>query len=74
MRQYVLCLTEAMPHAGDERDCDIAEPRSVNTQASGMTKVRCCWTKTHSWRRHRPRSGQVGIPRYGTGGGLRAFA
>ena len=74
MRRDGLCLSEAMPRAGDERSCDLAERRSVNTQASGRIKVRCCWTKTHSWRRHRSRSEQVGILRYGTGGGVRAFA
>ncbi len=71
MRQYVLCLTEATPHAGDGR---LGDWISLKTRASKIANVRCCWTRTRLWRRHRPRSEQAGILRYGTEGGLRAFA
>ena len=71
MRQYVLCLTEATPHAGDGR---LGDWISLKTRASKIANVCCCWTRTRLWRRHRPRSEQAGILRYGTEGGLRAFA
>lgn len=74
MRQYVLCLTEAMPHAGDERDNPLGDWISLRTQASKTAHACGCWIRTRLWRRHRPRSEQAGILRYGTEGGLRAFA
>ncbi|MYC78445.1 hypothetical protein F4X10_22005 [Candidatus Poribacteria bacterium] len=74
MRQYVLCLTKATPHAGDERDNSLGDWISLKTQASKIANACRYWTKTRLWRRHRPRSEQAGILRYGTEGGLRAFA
>lgn len=74
MRQYVLCLTEATPHAGDERDNPLGDWISLKTQASKIANACDCWIRTRLWRRHRPRSEQAGILRYGTEGGLRAFA
>ena len=74
MRQYVLCLTEAMPHAGDECDGRLGDWISLKARASKIANVCCCWTRTRLWRRHRPRSEQAGILRYGTEGGLHAFA
>ena len=74
MRQYVLCLTEATPHAGDERDGRLGDWISLKTRASKIANVCCYWTRTRLWRRHRPRSEQAGILRYATEGGLHAFA
>ena len=74
MRQYVLCLTEAPPHAGDERDNPLGDWISQKTQASRIAKACRYWIRTRLWRRQRPRSEQAGILRCGTEGGLRAFA
>ncbi len=74
MRQYVLCLTEATPHAGDERDCPLGDWIFLKTRASKIANVFRCWTRTRLWRRHRPRSEQAGILHYGMEGGLHAFA
>ncbi len=74
MRQYVLCLTEATPHAGDGRDNSLGDWISRKTQASKIANACRYWTKTRLWRRHRPRSEQAGILRYGTEGGLHVFA
>ena len=74
MRQYVLCLTEATPHAGDERDNSLGDWISLKAQASKIAIACGCWIRTRLWRRHRSRSEQAGILRYGTEGGLRAFA
>ena len=74
MRQYVLCLTEATPHAGDERDNPLRDWISLKTQTSNIANACGCWIRTRLWRRHRPRSEQAGILRYGTEGGLRTFA
>ena len=74
MRQYVLCLTEATPHAGDERDNPLGDRISLKTRVSKIASACRYWTRTRIWRRHRPRSEQAGILRYGTEGGLRAFA
>ena len=74
MRQYVLSLTEATPHAGNERDCPLGDWISLKTQVSKIANACRCWTRTRLWRRHRPRSEQAGTLRYGTEGGLRAFA
>ena len=74
MRQYILCLTEVASHAGDERDNPLGDWISLKSQASKIANACGCWIRTQLWRRHRPRSEQAGILRYGTGGGLRAFA
>ena len=87
MRQYVLCLTEAVPHdwmssksvwssgtGGKVRDCNLGERTSLKARASKTASVFRCWIRTRLWRRHRPRSEQAGIPHYGREGGLRAFA
>ena len=87
MLSYILCLTEAMPHAwtirknvrdngtgGSERDCNLADRTSLKARASKTAHVFRCWIRTRLWRRHRPRSEQAGILRYGRQGGLCAFA
>lgn len=74
MRQYALCLTEATPHAGDERDNPLGDWISLKTQASKIATACGSWIRIRLWRRQRPRSEQAGILRYGTEGGLRAFA
>ena len=86
MRQYV-CLTEAMPHdwmigksvrnsgtGGKVRNCTLGERTSVDARASKTVRVFRCWIRTRLWRRHRPRSEQAGILRYGREGGSLAFA
>ena len=87
MLQYVLCLTEATPHAwtisrsvrdngtsGSERDCNLGNRTSLKVRASKTAHMFRCWIRTQLWRRHRPRSEQAGILRYGRQGGLYAFA
>lgn len=74
MRQYVLCLAEAMPPARDERDCPCGGNRSAQAEASQIANTCRCWPKTELWRRHRSRSEQAGTLRYPQEGGLRAFA
>ncbi|MCE2412426.1 hypothetical protein J4G07_00340 [Candidatus Poribacteria bacterium] len=76
MRQYVLRLTEATPHAGDERDNSLGDWISLKTRAFKIANANACryWNRTRLWRRHRPRSEQAGILRCGTEGGLHAFA
>jgi hypothetical protein len=87
MFQYVLCLTEATPHAwtisrsvrnngtwGSERGCNLEDRTPLRAQASKTASVFRCWIRTRLWRRHRPRSEQAGILRYGKQGGLFAFA
>ena len=87
MWQYVLCLTEATPHAwtigkgvwnngtgGSERDCTLGERTSLKARAFKTASVFRCWIRTRLWRRYRPRSEQAGILHYGRKGGLFAFA
>jgi hypothetical protein len=87
MRQYVLCLTEAMPHdwlvgkrvwssgtGGKVRDCNLGDRTSLKARASKSAGVFRCWMRTRLWRRHRPRSEQAGILHYGKEGGILAFA
>ena len=74
MRQYVLCLTEATPRTGDERDCTLGDGISLKTQAFKIANVFRCWTRARLWGRHGQRSEQAGILRYRMEGGLRAFA
>ena len=86
MRQYV-CLTEAMPHdwmigkrvrnsgtGGKVRNCTLRERTAVEARGSKTARVFRCWIRTRLWRRHRPRSEQAGILRYGREGELYAFA
>ena len=88
MYQSVLCLTTAAPRAwadgksvwdngsrSNDRDCALGERTSRKARASKTVDVRCCWTRTRLWRRHRPRSEQAGILHYaGMEGGSLAFA
>ena len=84
MRQYILFLTEATPHACDNvkegkgrrhrvgkgcYDC-----RALKAQAFETAEVLPFWMQTRLRRKHRPRSEQAGTLHYRKEGGWLAFA
>lgn len=83
MRQYILFLTEATPHACDNvgegkgRRHRLGKERydfrALRAQAFGAAEVLPFWIQTRLWRKHRPRSEQAGILHYRKGG-WHAFA
>ncbi len=84
MRQYVSCLTEAMPHAWMMRNSawdngaggnNMRDQFSPKAAASMNARPFRYWTRRiHFLEKQRPRSKQAGIFRYKIAGGVHAFA